>query len=293
MYQFATCSLKHFVVIWNWAIFLKSIAISVSVLQRKERRRTTKRRIIASALVSIIAFSFIVFPVSAEEAQLTAATISRVKSEVLSGNLTNQQDVLRVAWNEYQTRKARASTFQETAMSNVPDSFTITQVVDTVIDSETMSTKSLIASTALIVVDENLNQVTPSRVANLVTQDDHISFITYDVYATHTAYFWSETSGDLLDDIEITMQRMTTQIFYQSSTTVITTLQHKYRYFEGPLPYDESDDIIYQPVNRQVYGWQPSHRDPFVIGYSGGFYTMAEVTCNGQTMTAVCSVGVG
>lgn len=206
------------------------------------------------------------------------------KSEVLSGNLTNQQDVLRVAWNEYQTRKARASTFQETAMSNVPDSFTITQVVDTVIDSETMSTKSLIASTALIVVDENLNQVTPSRVANLVTQD---------VYATHTAYFWSETSGDLLDDIEITMQRMTTQISYQSSTTVITTLQHKYRYFEGPLPYDESDDIIYQPVNRQVYGRQLSHRDPFVIGYSGGFYTMAEVTCNGQTMTAVCSVGVG
>lgn len=241
----------------------------------------------------IIAFSFIVFPVSAEEAQLTAATISRVKSEVLSGNLTNQQDVLRVAWSEYQARQARASTLQKSSVSAVPDSFTITQVVDTVVDPKTNSTKNLVASTALIVVDDNLEQITPSRVPVLDTEEDHISFLTYDVYATHTAYFWSETSGDLLDDIEITMQRMTTQIFYQSSTTVITTLQHKYRYFEGPLPYDESDDIIYQPVNRQVYGWQPSHRDPFVIGYSGGFYTMAEVTCNGQTMTAVCSVGVG
>ena len=38
-----------------------------------------KRRIIASALVLIIAFSFIVFPVSAEEAQLTAATILSCK----------------------------------------------------------------------------------------------------------------------------------------------------------------------------------------------------------------------
>lgn len=250
-----------------------------------------KKRVIASVLMLIIAFSFIVFPVSAEEAQLSAATISRVKSEVLSGNLTNQQDILRVAWSEYQTRQARASTLQKSSVSAVPDSFTITQVVDTVVDPKTNSTKKLVASTALIVVDDNLEQITPSRVSNLVTQEDNISFLTYDVYATHTAYFWSETSGDLLDDIEITMQRMTTQIFYQSSTTVNTTLQHKYRYFEGPLPYDESDDIIYQPVDQQVYGWQPSHRDPFLISGPNGFHTMAEVTCNGETLLAVCSVG--
>lgn len=35
-----------------------------------------KRRIIASALVLIIAFSFIVFPVSAEEAQLSRYYLS-------------------------------------------------------------------------------------------------------------------------------------------------------------------------------------------------------------------------
>lgn len=239
----------------------------------------------------IFALSFIVFPVSAEEAQLSAATISRVKSEVLSGNLTNQQDILRVAWSEYQARQARASTLQKSSVSAVPDSFTITQVVDTVVDPKTNSTKNLVASTALIVVDDNLEQITPSRVPVLDTEEDHISFLTYDVYATHTAYFWCETSGDLFDDIEITMQRMTTQIFYQSSTTVNTTLQHKYCYYEGPLPYDESDDIIYQPVDQQVYGWQPSRRDPFVIGGSYGFQTRAEISCNGEFLVAYCYVG--
>lgn len=257
-----------------------------------------KKRVIASVLMFIIAFSFIVFPVSAVgatssslyDADLSTDTLERVNAEVLAGNITSDRDVLRVALKEYQTRKTRAANnIQMSGMAPL-DSLTITQVLDTKVDTETQTVKKLVAKTALVVVDENLEQVTPLSNGGLNTEEDYVSFLEYDVYATHTAYFWLEATE--LSILVFTMQRMTTEVYYQSSTTVNTTLQHQCRYYIGPgLYYTDTAPIITQPVHGRVYGWQPKYLDPVEI-CDGAYATYAIITCNGQTLTAYCSIGV-
>lgn len=254
-----------------------------------------KKRILSFILVALFSVNFLSLGVSAKENSPSAITIERVHHEVLSGNITNQQDVILVALAEYAQSQTSTAMKARKNVSHSDDFLMISQVLACHVDPNTGCEYKSVAVTSLLIVDEKGNQVTRAEIEDSYTEGDYTSFGNYQVYATHTAYLdrRMDNLGELVPDVEVRLSKMETRINYGSSVTVSTTLQHTYRFVESgqiPTVYSESQ-VIYNPSNNHPYSFTPPS-SPWLImdGPDSYFTTCGIITCNGERKEVSCCI---
>ncbi len=156
------------------------------------------------------------------------STITRVYEEVLSGNITNEEDVLRVALAQDISRTASASDNSRsiTQPDDTDDSSPmISQILETTTDEEG-NTIYLIADTGLLVVNENGEQVNRHYLRTTRTFSD------LNITARHTVYYYLKLA-DIFDYGMVKLYRMSTMITYGGSTRA-SKLEHYYHYDHTP-----------------------------------------------------------
>lgn len=231
--------------------------------------------------------------VAGEENVPSAETVARVNAEVLSGNITNHQDVLAVALAQYSRNPMNAPMRANGNAHAENESLTITQVLETHVNPKDQSEESLVAITGLLVVDENCNQVDAATINTVYMQNSN-SNITYQVYATQTLYVYqSVDSSTLPATIKLKAKSMSTRVVYGSSVTTFVTLQQKYTFFEGgqiPTVMNSSDTIT-NPVNNEDYSYTPRNTSWLTVGMrDDSFQSCAIIKCNGASMDIYCTV---
>ncbi len=160
------------------------------------------------------------------------ATVARVYEEILSGNITSEEDVLRVALAQDAERAASASNNSRSATQSTDtddSSPMISQVLETTTD-EDGHLVYLIADTGLLVVDENGEAVNRHYLRTTETFDD------LDITARHTVYYYLKLS-DALGNPQVKFYRVSTMVFY-SGTERATKLNHYYCYAPSGIPQD-------------------------------------------------------
>lgn len=231
--------------------------------------------------------------VISEENVPSAETVARVYAEVLSGNITNHQDVLAVALDQYARNTVNAPMRSKGNAHTENESLTITQVLETRINPNDQSEESLVAVTGLLVVDENCNQVDAATIRTVYMQGSS-SNTTYQVYATQTLYVYeSVDSSTYPTTIMLKAKSMSARVVYGSSATTSVTLQQKYTFFEsGQIPTVMNySGIITNPVNNKDYSYTPSNTSWITVGgKNDAFQSCAIIKCNGVSMDIYCKV---
>lgn len=151
----------------------------------------------------------------------------RVYEEVLTGNITNQEDILEVALAQY-----LASNTYSPNSRVVPDDapLNITQVLDVKTDDNGNTVEKTIACTALIVLDNEGQSVSATEFANYHTSTTGNSQ-TYGIYATHTMYAQTRsTDPDNTSQIDehVRVVKMTTSFIQTSIYTPTKIVQNHY-----------------------------------------------------------------
>ena len=201
--------------------------------------------------------------------------IARVKAEVLSGNITNEQDVIEVALAQYAEKVAycRANGIE----MDPNESLSITQVIES--DASVAGADSVqnISITGLFMFDDNGVQITADYVNRFGS--DSVDILNGNIHATTTMVVQEQ---NITKDTRV--YNIYT-IFRNTSGYTADSLQHFYE-----LCYDwegeQSSTVIYNPANNTSYTFHPSTRfianggttneHPFYLG-------TAEIKKNGTT----------
>lgn len=93
-----------------------------------------------------------------KDTKVDAAVKGRVYKELLNNQITNEEDTIKVALEQYEERK-KAATYKRDEV--VDDSFSITQVVDKYVDENGDIIENA-RTTNLLVLDKSGNLVTPA-----------------------------------------------------------------------------------------------------------------------------------
>lgn len=247
-----------------------------------------KRRLL-SLFVAILLVLPMALPAAAATGnsdELSDATIERVKQEVLSGNITDEEDVLNVALAQYASRAQSAaygarsgSTAAGTSASiDGEDVPSITQVIEETTDENGAITR-LIADTGLHVTDASGRTVT---IDQLYLQDTFS--LDYSITATHTVYFYYKYDSDpLTSENYVKFDRMVTALFYGANP--VTQLKQYYCVDVNGIPQQYLEQTVTNPTSGARYSctsshaaWEYSFDHPYP-----GFSTLVLVTCNGVT----------
>lgn len=189
-----------------------------------------KHIVLSLILVIVLIFSAILplYAAANENDIPSESTITRVCEEVLSGNITNEEDVLRVALAQDISRTASASDNSRsmTQTADTDDSSPmISQILETTTDEEG-NTVYLVADTGLLVVNENGETVNRHYLRTTRT------FSNLNITARHTVYYYLKLE-DIFDYGMVKLYRMSTMITY-GGTTRASELEHYYHYNYTP-----------------------------------------------------------
>lgn len=197
------------------------------------------------------------------------ATVARVYEEILSGNITSEEDVLRVALAQDAERAASASNNSRSAtqFTDTDDSSPmISQVLETTTD-EDGNVIYLIADTGLLVVDENGEFV--NRHYLRTTE----SFDNLDITARHTVYYYYKFD-EFAGDPYVKLHQMSTLLLYEG-TTRATKLQHIYYLNWSPTVVATYNNPTQSNVYINSYSgadWEPVSDYSAPSGFSTGAY---------------------
>lgn len=183
----------------------------------------------------------------------------RVCGELLSGDITNDADVIKVALAQYEERKYSRSKLSESEQKEkVDDSLTITQILDSQID-ENGNVIENILTTNLLVLDENQNLVRASAI-----QSGSAGLNEYSIYATMNVNVTADTSA-----FTVRFNWFETRLTYGTAMKAGSLIQtSKY----APEPFWEYDDITKQIASPQAnvsYRYTPSNKSMIYVGNLG------------------------
>lgn len=154
----------------------------------------------------------------------------RVYEEILTGNITNEEDVLRVALAQYASQPQSAiATYDARSMNAaVEEEENITPLISQVLEKTTDEngvTTLLVADTGLLVTDADGDAVYTDKLYNSSTG----SLSQYSITATHTIYYYYRygANGLYFTDEQVKAYKMTTRLTY-GSTYNATLLEHYY-----------------------------------------------------------------
>lgn len=204
----------------------------------------------------------------------------RILNEVLTGEITNQDDIIQYALAQRETcTRAAAQTYTaEEGDSDISDDFTITQVLGETVDENGCKITN-IATSSLIVTNENGEQV---------AADDYY-------YTTESKSYTAGSSQCAVTAVLTTYVQVKVEVGFgqafvrvqYSKTTVnnngssgANSLQQTYyadrSSVSGVDYYTHQSSIIYNPVNAQAYTYTPYDPSPW---YPTGQYD-AVLRCN-------------
>ena len=213
-----------------------------------------------SIVLTLVLVLGIAIPASAS--QITIGTIetedqklARVQAEVLSGNITNEQDVIEVALAQY---AEKVSYYRANGLELDPnESLSITQVVES--DARVASNETIeqIAITGLLITDENGNQLSAADIVS-VTDSDNISVENDSVKAYTTMLVLIDTTTRRAKTSYIS----TTLKYYNGFTA--ETLQNEFVnhtavHYGEPLHDRQLDTLIRSPFQGAPYTFYPSN----------------------------------
>lgn len=226
--------------------------------------KKTKKSILCLLLSLLLTVSF--FPIHASAAEsseeLSQETIDRVYNEILTGNITNKEDVLKVALAQYEncTQATPATYSVNSSGPNSPDgentSPTITQVLETTTNEDGTITK-LVADTGLLVVDESGYPVYTDR----LYERSFESLEDYDITARLTVYYYFryKSDGIIMEEMEVKIHNMSTVLFYLGDYQA-TKLETYYSFKKdgSALPTQYLQASYTNPAPNKVYTNTPS-----------------------------------
>ena len=209
--------------------------------------KTNKLRILSLLLSVLLIASMLPPSVIAEEPtdELTQETIDRVYDEVLTGEITSTEDVLRVALAQYEARQTTTYGMRSGSNANETEGETptITQIIETITDENGVTTE-LVADTGLLVVDENGEETSTVQ----LYRNGFNSLDAYSITATHTVYFYyrNHFNGLIFDTEEVKLARVKTTLYYNSSFSATKLEQY---YFVDTNGISDSDGLLMHTVN--------------------------------------------
>lgn len=187
--------------------------------------KTKKLRFLALLLSVLLMASMLPPSTFADEPadELTQETIDRVYDEVLTGEITSTEDVLRVALAQYEARQTTTYGMRsgDNPDENENELPTISQVIESSTDEDGVTTV-LIADSTLVVTDDD------TVIGKYYLRQSKI-LDAYSIAAVHTAYFYYKTATNGLYDTvkEAKLSHMATTLYYNSSFSA-TKLEHYY-----------------------------------------------------------------
>ncbi|WFR55403.1 hypothetical protein QA584_17530 [Anaerocolumna sp. AGMB13025] len=184
----------------------------------------------------------------------------RVFSEVLSGNISNDADVLGVALTQYEERNygARISGYGINQERN-DDSLSITQMIETRVDTDNHILKDLV-STNLAVVDKNQNFVTASDIV-ISVENGSAQLSDYSIYATMSVSVTNDITG-----YKVRFNWFDTKLIYGTALKAASLVQASTYQTDAVFGYDDVTIATYNPKANIAYHYSPQNLD--MIPYS-------------------------
>ena len=156
----------------------------------RERKDNYEKKVAAFLLavsVTIITVGTVQAAVAGveNEVETDAEIRERVFEEIRSGNITNDEDIIKVALDQYEERLARSRMrASDSKQEEIDDSFSITQVMGRHVDEQGNLVEDVM-STGLIVLDESNNMAR----ASTITSSENAQLSEYSIYCMGLCYF--------------------------------------------------------------------------------------------------------
>lgn len=248
-----------------------------------------KNRLIALFLTTVLILApFAVFPVQAESnAAPCDETVERVKNEILTGNITDTQDVLDVALSQ---RYTTPTTYHMRSINGTAptedESLKISQVIEATQNADG-SQSGVLAVTGLLVVDENGRSVSASEYEYYRMSDNtqEGNLDSYHIYATQTIYVTFCFYDSEFDTATLEIDHMKVSLIYEGTHRASRMRQ---------IYADEADYIGYDTITEYqtwildpaptTYTFTPTRSRPLPIG-STQLQGLAEIRYGNTTMT--------
>lgn len=212
-------------------------------------------------------------------------TIERVYQEILTGNITNHEDVLAVAIAQ------RSNRIQVCFSESRDEPLQISQVLDVQTNADGVI-EADIAVTSLLVLNDSGNQCSAEELVDeyyhMTTQGGHTG---YQVFATHTMYTKGKADHyNIPPKREIQVARMETTITQWPGSNV-TKIVHYYGEVLDPVGLHEyvEEDTINNPVPYATYSYAPKYGSIVTTPYYYGSYfqTSADIFIGSVSFTLV------
>lgn len=174
-----------------------------------------KKRMLSTLLAFLFIWQFVPCNVSASDNASTPSseTVKRVQQEVLSGNITNVDDVLDVALAQH---LSIAGNSKIRSVDN-DASLQIYQLLDSDTDAEGNKSET-IAVTALLVLDAQGQSVSASEyTTHHMTGNNDLN--EYSIFATHTTLLKSRTDDPIYHTEAVRVYSMQTVLTYGTAMT--------------------------------------------------------------------------
>ncbi len=191
----------------------------------------------------------------------------RILNEVLTGEITNQDDIIQyaLAQRETRTRAAAQAYTAEEGDSDISDDFTITQVLGESVDENGCKITN-IATSSLIVTNEAGEQIT--AIEYNYYNESHASTAgssQCSVTAVLTMYVQVRIPVSFNQSAVKVLSSKTT--VYNNGTSGANSLQQTYyadrASVNGVNPYTHQSSIIYSPTNATAYTYTPYDPSPW------------------------------
>lgn len=185
----------------------------------------------------------------------------RVFEEVLSGNITNDAEVIKVALEQYEERKSRRSELSASQQEQkAEESLTITQILDRQIDEKGNIFENLI-TTDLLVLDENQNLVRASSI-----QNGSAGLNQYSIYATMNVSVTADTSAG-----NVRFNYFDTKLIYGTALTAGSLIQSASYAMKPFFQNEEKTKTIEMPQANVAYRYTPANRDmiTYMLSFTG------------------------
>lgn len=179
----------------------------------------------------------------------------RVYNEVLSGNITDDEDVIQVALEQYKEKKQKAAKSNQMVED---DYLSITQVIDETVNEEGHVLEDSV-STGLVIVDENLRRVPITEITS-----DGQQLSQYSIYATMKL---SKTVDKQKDELRVNWFETTINYGTQMKAS---SLEQVLIYSPEPFhSYRDGRSYVSNPVGNNKYLYSTKYQGMIKVGRQG------------------------
>lgn len=187
--------------------------------------------------------------------KVDASVKERVYKELLNNQITNEEDTIKVALEQYEERK-KVAVYKQNEV--IDDSFSITQVVDKYVD-ENGDIIEHVRTTNLLVLDKSGNVVTPAS-----AHSGSVGISEYQIYAYMNVDITDNTSN-----FTVRLNWFTTNLVYGTAIKASTLIQDSKWASEPFFEYADITKTTNYPSANVSYKYIPNNKNMINYGNLG------------------------